>query len=112
MRRRAACGGVGGWGASQVHAHARTGLVAHAACPPSRPPHQEVETSEARAYADEIGALFMETSAKANRNVQELFVDISRRLPAPAEAAFNDLADLTTTSTAGEGKKGKGKGCC
>lgn len=35
---------------------------------------QEVDASEARAYAEEIGALFMETSAKANRNVQELFV--------------------------------------
>ena len=73
---------------------------------------QEVEASEARAYAEEIGALFMETSAKANRNVQELFVDISRRLPAPAEpAAFNDLADLTTAASS-EKKKGDKKKCC
>ena len=40
-----------------------------------------MDASEARAYAEEIGGLFLETSAKANRNVQELFVDISRRLP-------------------------------
>jgi len=77
-----------------------------------------VDASEARAYAEEIGGLFLETSAKANRNVQELFVDISRRLPAPAEPAFNDLADLTSGSGSGRGsdkgdkKGGKGKGCC
>ncbi|CAN0311683.1 unnamed protein product, partial [Discosporangium mesarthrocarpum] len=43
---------------------------------------QEVDSSLARAYADEIGAMFMETSAKKDTNVQDLFVEISRRLPA------------------------------
>ena len=77
-----------------------------------------MDASEARAYAEEIGGLFLETSAKANRNVQELFVDISRRLPAPAEPAFNDLADLTAGSGAGGGRGGaagdkkKGGKCC
>jgi hypothetical protein len=38
-----------------------------------------VSTAEAQAYAEEIGALCLETSAKLNKNVQDLFVDISRR---------------------------------
>ena len=38
---------------------------------------QRVSTEEAKAYADSIGALFMETSAKKDINVQELFVSIS-----------------------------------
>jgi GTPase SAR1 family protein len=78
---------------------------------------QEVSTSEAKAYAGEIGALFIETSAKANRNVQEMFMEISRRLPAPQEAAFDDGVDLGGGAGGKPGKSGKddkkpGGGCC
>eukprot|EP00913_Durusdinium_trenchii_P011396 g10704.t1 len=40
-----------------------------------------VEKEAARAYADQMGALFMETSAKSGHNVQELFREIAVRLP-------------------------------
>eukprot|EP01065_Artemidia_motanka_P036049 TRINITY_DN43951_c0_g1_i1.p1 TRINITY_DN43951_c0_g1~~TRINITY_DN43951_c0_g1_i1.p1 ORF type:complete len:204 (+),score=52.72 TRINITY_DN43951_c0_g1_i1:76-687(+) len=40
-----------------------------------------VDEGEARAYAEEKGLLFMETSAKNNHNVNELFLAIARKLP-------------------------------
>jgi len=38
---------------------------------------REVETETAQAYAEEIGAMFSETSAKDDLNVQKIFVDLS-----------------------------------
>ena len=35
----------------------------------------------ARSYAQEMGILFMETSAKTGKNVKEVFLEIARRLP-------------------------------
>jgi GTPase SAR1 family protein len=40
-----------------------------------------VEPDEARAYAEENNIMFMETSAKTASNVNELFVQIARKLP-------------------------------
>ena len=75
--------------------------------PPPRP--QEVSNAEAKAYADEIGALFIETSAKVNKGVQDVFGDISRRLPQEAPANFGDVADLREK----KGDRGEKKpGCC
>ena len=34
-----------------------------------------------QAYADENGLTYWETSAKSNTNVNDLFVDIAKRLP-------------------------------
>ncbi|KAG2373738.1 hypothetical protein C9374_011827 [Naegleria lovaniensis] len=42
---------------------------------------RQVETAEAKSYAEDNGLLFMETSAKAATNVNELFVAIARKLP-------------------------------
>lgn len=76
---------------------------------------REVDSAEARAYAEEIGAIYIETSAKANRNVHELFVDISHGLPPLQEPAYaSDLADLRSDprGTGGQagGRGGSGAG--
>mmetsp|Transcript_12949 Transcript_12949/g.34554 ORF Transcript_12949/g.34554 Transcript_12949/m.34554 type:complete len:202 (+) Transcript_12949:70-675(+) len=42
---------------------------------------RKVEPEEAEAYANDNGIFFMETSAKAATNVNELFVEIARKLP-------------------------------
>jgi len=54
-----------------------------------------VQASAAQAYADDNGCLFMETSAKSNTNVTELFVAIAKKLPktqAPKQAAHSALS--------------------
>jgi len=56
---------------------------------------RSVQTSTAQAYADENGCLFMETSAKTNANVTELFVAIAKKLPktqAPKQQAHSTLS--------------------
>jgi len=40
-----------------------------------------VEYEEAQAYAEDNGLLFMETSAKSSMNVQDIFLEIARKLP-------------------------------
>lgn len=42
---------------------------------------REVATADARAYADENGLIFFETSAKATTHVTELFTQIAKALP-------------------------------
>lgn len=40
-----------------------------------------VSYEEAKAYADETGLLFMETSAKTAANVMDIFTSIAKKLP-------------------------------
>ncbi|KAK0521676.1 GTP-binding protein of the rab/ypt [Tilletia horrida] len=51
------------------------------------PTRRAVSTDEARAYADEEGLLFLETSAKDASNVSELFNLIARKLPLESAGA-------------------------
>lgn len=68
--------------------------------------NREVDTAEAAAYAKDFGLLHIECSAKANINVQELFVMIAINLPR-AEAkpvhAVPGLADLDDRKSSGDG---------
>ena len=77
---------------------------------------RQVSKEDAAAYAQEIGAIFAETSAKVNKGVQDVFMDLSRRLPRQAEASFEEVADLRDTSGGKTGGKGGGGGkkggCC
>lgn len=68
---------------------------------------REVPAAQARAYADEIGALFIETSAKEDTNVSDLFISISKQLPSSVEDN-NALPEIVDPYGAGR-KKG---GCC
>jgi len=48
---------------------------------------RKVEAEEARQYAEENSIMFLETSAKTAANVNELFVQIARKLPKQAADA-------------------------
>ena len=69
---------------------------------------REVDTETAKAYADEIGAMYVETSAKDDLNVQDLFVQISDHLPPPPEVDSSVIR-----ATAGLRKpQSAASGCC
>eukprot|EP00252_Welwitschia_mirabilis_P002285 TRINITY_DN1219_c0_g1_i2.p1 TRINITY_DN1219_c0_g1~~TRINITY_DN1219_c0_g1_i2.p1 ORF type:complete len:201 (+),score=46.40 TRINITY_DN1219_c0_g1_i2:228-830(+) len=62
----------------------------------------KVSSEEAKAYAQENGLFFMETSAKTAQNVNELFYEIGRRLPKAKpsqQPAGMVLADRTAVGT-------------
>eukprot|EP00668_Euglena_longa_P017520 GGOE01021934.1.p1 GENE.GGOE01021934.1~~GGOE01021934.1.p1 ORF type:complete len:200 (+),score=17.08 GGOE01021934.1:43-642(+) len=69
-----------------------------------------VETAEAQAYAEENGIIHMETSAKTNHQVTDLFVNIGSKLPISRETPSTaGHIDLSTGSKRAE--EGKGR-CC
>ncbi|XP_068654611.1 ras-related protein RABF2a-like [Aristolochia californica] len=57
---------------------------------------RQVTTEEGQMYAQENGLFFMETSAKAATNVNEIFYEIAKRLPR-AQPANKSSALLTAT---------------
>uniref|UniRef100_A0AAV1VJM3 Uncharacterized protein n=1 Tax=Peronospora matthiolae TaxID=2874970 RepID=A0AAV1VJM3_9STRA len=69
---------------------------------------REVPASQARVYAEEIGALFIETSAKEDTNVSDLFIQISQALPT-ASTESNALPEIVDPYGGGKKKSG---GCC
>jgi len=74
---------------------------------------REVETRVAKEYADEIGALFFETSAKEDLNVSQLFSLLSLRLPPPPNADPDNLSlKSTTRSLAQQRGQATKKKCC
>lgn len=83
---------------------------------------REVDSADAKRYAQEIGAIFFETSAKsgdASGKVQDMFVDVARKLPAALEPAISDTTNLRepragkgAASSGGKADKPSGGGCC
>ena len=71
---------------------------------------REVDRSMAQAYAEEIGAMYLETSAKDDVNVQDIFVQLSNRLPAPLQADASVIRESTRLRQQ-QAQQAK-KGCC
>jgi len=70
---------------------------------------RSVAEATAKSYAEENGCLFMETSAKANTNVTELFVAIAKKLPktqAPKQPVHSTLSLQATVPEEEESSKG------
>lgn len=72
---------------------------------------REVDSDKARLLAEEIGALFLETSAKDDKNVQDIFVQLSYRLPAPRTADPN-VVKTTNSGVRNPRKDQSSSGCC
>jgi small GTP-binding protein len=72
---------------------------------------REVERSVAQNYANDINAIYLETSAKEDTNVQDIFVKLSARLPAPQAGDPNVVRASNNNIRAGNKPAAKG-GCC
>ena len=72
---------------------------------------REVPAETANAYAEEISATYLETSAKNATNVSEIFAEISRRLPKVSNAAEHRSGDILNDSLLRE-PKSKPLPCC
>jgi len=55
---------------------------------------REVQTSDAEKYAREISAIYIETSAKEDKNVQRMFEQLASQLPAPERQSSPNLTIL------------------
>tara|TARA_B110000090_G_C13158626_1_gene360624 strand:- start:180 stop:689 length:510 start_codon:yes stop_codon:yes gene_type:complete len=71
---------------------------------------RRVEAEEAQAYAQENDLIFLETSAKENINVRNLFKEIALKLPTDVPAA--DKADFQSFPIVPPSKNTSSSGCC
>lgn len=69
---------------------------------------REVESAVASAYAKQIDAMYLETSAKDDLNVHDIFVQLSHRLPPPPEVDAN----VVKASSALRQPAQSSGGCC
>eukprot|EP00961_Rhodomonas_salina_P037892 508926-Rhodomonas_salina.3 len=72
---------------------------------------RKVEPDEARQYAEENNIMFMETSAKTASNVNELFVQIARKLPKQQQEQKQGGAQVKLSEPARGGAGAKSAGC-
>jgi Ras-related protein Rab-5C len=61
---------------------------------------RKIPTAEAKAYADDEGLLFYETSAKTGHNVGDVFTAIANTIP---ETSLKSARGTTTSATGGHG---------
>lgn len=73
---------------------------------------RSVECDEAQAYADENGLLFMETSAKTAKNVNEIFLAIAKKLPKNEQASGAGSANPGRRLDESEGSQKSAGNCC
>mmetsp|Transcript_1631 Transcript_1631/g.4373 ORF Transcript_1631/g.4373 Transcript_1631/m.4373 type:complete len:220 (-) Transcript_1631:193-852(-) len=52
---------------------------------------RQIEECEAQAYADSVGAFYIETSARESTNVNQLFQEIGVRVPRPSGAELSRI---------------------
>ena len=85
---------------------------------------RKVSTAEAKAYADEEGLLFFETSAKTGHNVSEVFTAIANAIPETSlkgprgaaagsgtQAAISGGQDSSRVNLNARGESGAKEGC-
>lgn len=72
---------------------------------------REVEQRLASSFANEVGAIYFETSAKDDTNIQDIFVQLSARLPAPPAIDQSVLKQSAIQGTKGT-KNASSGGCC
>jgi Ras-related protein Rab-5C len=66
---------------------------------------RKISTAEAKAYADEEGLLFFETSAKTGMNVPEVFTAIANAIPETSLRGARGSAGAGTQSALGGGRE-------
>jgi len=76
-----------------------------------REAERKVSADEARKYAEENGLAFIETSAKTNINVRELFLAIARKLPKDNAETTRKKGDILLDADF-NGAERKKKKCC
>ncbi|XP_011299308.1 ras-related protein Rab-21 [Fopius arisanus] len=60
---------------------------------------RSVSIEEADKYAKQVGAVHFHTSAKQNRNIEEMFLDLTRRMMAHADETEQQKSNLNRTSS-------------
>jgi len=62
-------------------------------------------------YADSVGALYAETSAKGGDNVEQMFLDIAKRVPPPTNTSEKYLEEDVGLDLGKTSERSRG-GCC
>jgi len=76
-----------------------------------REEEREVQAADSKQYADDNSLYFIETSAKTNVNVRELFLAIARQLPKENNNDANDNGFILDEESYADPNNKKG-GCC